>query len=379
MHNTSSKKYDYIIAGAGCAGLSLLTHFIVSGKFSDKKILLIDQAPKDRNDRTWCFWETRPGLFEPIVYKQWNEVWFHANDFSRLLEIAPYKYKMVRGIDFYRYCFELIGKQTNIDVLYERVEQIDENETSVIAGGKKYTASYIFNSILFQPPLLKQHEFYLRQHFKGWLIETEQPVFNPAQATLMDFRVSQQHGTTFVYVLPLSANSAVVEYTLFTKDILNNEQYDVGLRNYISRFTDNYQIKEVETGVIPMTNYRFTARKNNVINIGSAGGQTKASSGYTFYFIQQHSRAISDAIIKTGKPFVPPVHSNKFRYYDSVLLNVLATGKVQGSKVFSDLFRGNIPRGVLEFLNNESTLGTDLKIISSLPFRPFLLAGIQQL
>lgn len=30
-------QYDYIIAGAGAAGLSLLTRMVASGKFSDKK------------------------------------------------------------------------------------------------------------------------------------------------------------------------------------------------------------------------------------------------------------------------------------------------------------------------------------------------------
>ena len=39
-------QYDYIIAGAGCAGLSLAMHIIHSGKLQDKKVLIIDQNPK---------------------------------------------------------------------------------------------------------------------------------------------------------------------------------------------------------------------------------------------------------------------------------------------------------------------------------------------
>ena len=37
---------------------------IKSGKFADKKILLIDKEPKTKNDRTWCFWEKQDGFFE---------------------------------------------------------------------------------------------------------------------------------------------------------------------------------------------------------------------------------------------------------------------------------------------------------------------------
>lgn len=378
MENNPANRYHYIITGAGCAGLSLLMHFIASGKLHDKKILLIDRSPKTTNDRTWCFWETRPGLFEPIVRKEWQKVSFYADEVSRNLDIAPYRYKMIRGIDFYEYCFNIIAQQKNIEVLYEAVENI--HEKSVVASGKTFYAEYIFNSILFEKPQIKPHQFYLQQHFKGWLIETEQPVFNADYATLMDFRVSQKHGTAFTYVLPLSATVAMVEYTLFTEELLHPEEYDEALREYIDQhFRSPYTVKEQETGVIPMTNYAFSRGSGNVVNIGSAGGQTKPSSGYTFYFIQQHSAAITAEIIRTGKPFTGPLYAKKFNYYDSVLLNVLATGKLPGKKVFADLFRKNKPVHILQFLNNESTLSTDLRIISSLPTIPFLRAGLQEL
>ncbi|MEJ0032902.1 MAG: hypothetical protein WDO15_22180 [Bacteroidota bacterium] len=56
-------RYDYIISGAGCAGLTLLMRMIESGKFSDKKIMVVDRDLKPRNDRTWCFWEKEDGSF----------------------------------------------------------------------------------------------------------------------------------------------------------------------------------------------------------------------------------------------------------------------------------------------------------------------------
>jgi lycopene beta-cyclase len=380
LENNPANRYHYIITGAGCAGLSLLMHFIASGKFADKKILLIDRSPKNANDRTWCFWETNAGLFEPIVKKEWRKVSFYADDVSRTLDIAPYRYKMIRGIDFYQHCFNIIAQQKNIDVLYETVERIDERENFVVAGGRQYYAQYIFNSILFQQPQLKPHQFYLLQHFRGWLINTGQPVFDGGCATLMDFRVSQRHGTAFTYVLPLSEKQAMVEYTLFTKDLLEPAEYDQALREYIgATFRTPYTVTDEETGVIPMTNYAFSRGSGNVVNIGTAGGQTKPSSGYTFYFIQQHSAAITAQIIRTGKPFTGPLYPKKFSYYDSVLLNVLATEKLPGHKVFADLFRKNKPAHILQFLNNESALATDLRIISSLPTLPFLRAGIQEI
>jgi lycopene beta-cyclase len=127
-----------------------------------------------------------------------------------------------------------------------------------------------------------------------------------------------------------------------------------------------------------MTDYKFPSHQNNIINIGTAGGQTKGSSGYTFHFIQKHSRAIIDALVQTGKPFVRPL-SKRFNFYDSVLLKVLNEGRTPGKKVFTELFKKNPVDKVFKFLDNESSLREEVKIISSLPTLPFLKAGIKQI
>lgn len=132
------------------------------------------------------------------------------------------------------------------------------------------------------------------------MIETEQPVFDPGKASLMDFRVHQQEGTTFAYVLPFDAHKALVEYTLFTPQLLASEQYDQELKNYIRDFLKitQYTVKEEEFGIIPMTDEKFPIQQNGVIHIGTAGGQTKASSGYTFQFIQKQSDRILELLLK---------------------------------------------------------------------------------
>jgi lycopene beta-cyclase len=378
----SSGKYDYIIAGAGCAGLSLAVHMIRSGKFGNKKILIVDKEEKIKNDRTWCFWETAPGPFEDIVFKKWDKVWIHGKGISKLINLRPYQYKLIRGIDFYTYCFDLVRRQKNITLYYGAIQQIigEENETGVIVDDKKFSADYVFNSILPGKPDLKKNEYWLLQHFKGWIIETGQPVFNPSEATLMDFRVGQRQGTSFVYVMPFTESKALVEYTLFSKELLTPQQYDEELKRYLQEIAgiNSYAVMEEESGVIPMTNHHFATHYNKVINIGTAGGQTKASSGYTFRFIQKHSAAITEQLIKTGEPFIAP-GKKRFHFYDSTLLHILYHNKLQGKDIFTDLFVKNKPQQVLRFLDNESSLKDELKIISSLPALPFLKAALRQL
>jgi lycopene beta-cyclase len=378
------KSYDYIIAGAGCAGLSLLTRLLQSGKFNDKRILLIDKAPKSTNDRTWCFCEKTPGFFESIVYRSWDGLWFHAPGHSALHHIAPYRYKMIRGEDFYKYCFDIISRYPNVTIRYSNVDRIATTKSGPVlhTNGEAITADYFFNSIIFgQPPLTKNH-FYLLQHFKGWVIETGNAVFNPGEATLMDFRVSQRHGTTFVYVMPFSETQALVEYTLVSKELLKKEEYDAGLKDYLHRILNlqNYTVLHEEFGSIPMTNYPFDWGHGGIVQIGTAGGQTRPASGYTFQFIQKQSDRLVGSLLQKGIPLaVNGFGRKRAHWYDGILLRILSKGSMPGDKIFSTLFRKNKANDILQFLDNETSLQQELKIISVLPKGVFVKAALRQI
>ena len=379
-----NERFDYIITGAGAAGLSLVVRMIRSGKFSDKQILLVDRDDKSKNDRTWCFWESQPGFFEEIVHHRYNELWFHGSDFSLLNNIHPYVYKLIRGVDFYRYCLDIIRAAGNVKLIRANVDEIRSNEaeTYVVLDGRRFDANYIFNSILFEKPEMRNGEYFLLQHFKGYLIQAPGPIFNPGQATLMDFRVEQNQGTSFVYVMPFDAQRALVEYTIFSQERLPDHAYDLALQHYMRNWLklENYTIEEQEFGMIPMTNHDFPERDHHIMHIGTAGGQTKPSSGYTFNFIQKHSARILDALVKTGSPFYDQsVASKRFDFYDSTLLNILAKDKLKGAEIFSTLFRQNEMREIFAFLDNESNLGQELKLISVLPKRVFMQAAFEQI
>jgi len=127
-----------------------------------------------------------------------------------------------------------------------------------------------------------------------------------------------------------------------------------------------------------MTNYRFTRRKGSILNIGTAGGRTKASSGYTFRFIQKDTEEIIQSLGKTGHPFLSTDHPARFNWYDSVLLNILSHNTLRGDEIFTHLFRKNHPEKILKFLDNETSVSEELKILSTLPQWPFMKAGMSE-
>ena len=377
-------KYDYIIAGSGCAGLSLLYKILQTPSLQNKSILVIDKDQKKSNDRTWCFWEKNPGPFESIVYAKWNKLEFLSTDFKKELDLESYTYKMIQGIDFYNFVINYAKKFKNVSFVQESINSIDNIDKKAVLKTTKnrYTANYIFNSTnLFNPKINEQNS--LLQHFKGWLIKTEKPVFNPEIGRLMDFRVSQENGATFMYVLPTSTTEALVEYTLFSPRVLDKEVYTLELKKYIKEELeiDNYTLIHQESGVIPMSLEKFEQNpKLNVINIGTSGGYTKASSGYTFQFIQKNIIEIINNLVEGNNIIQQTSFKNKYyQWSDRTLIDVLLSNKLTGKDVFTKMFQKVPVEKVLAFLGNESSFLEDFKVFTSFPVKPFLTSGIKQL
>ena len=375
------KQYDYVIIGAGCAGLSLLMRLLDNN--SHAKVLLLDSAEKNSNDRTWCFWEKDKDYFENIVYKKWDDVFFCDADGYSKLDMGAYSYKMIRGIDFYEYCFERIRKSPGVDFQIANIQSVAvENRRCNISTEKgiiEAEARYVFNSIPEKREAGKQ-AITLLQHFKGWIIQTENN--HSLKPCLMDFRVNQSAGTAFVYTLPLDNNIALIEYTVFSTTVLPDRDYDIALTKYLEEVLGlhDYAIEHTEFGVIPMTNYPFPFFKNGIYYIGSAGGQTKPSSGYTFSFIQKQSDCIA-AMLKTQQSFSEKCNTSnaRFRLYDSILLKILHDNIMPGKEIFSRLFHALPAHKIFRFLDNETSLAEELKVMNSMPSKIFLPAAIKQM
>lgn len=375
------KQYDYIVTGGGAAGRSLICRLLASD-LRDKRILLIDREVKQDNDRTWCFWETAPGFFEDIVFHSWQQLWVHTDSFSRLLHIHPYTYKLIRGIDFYQHTDAIIDRAGHVERRYGRVEAIrpEANRVVVTIDGEEVAAEWCFNSIFFGQ-IEKKEVHYLDQHFRGWFLHTETDVFDPSQATLMDFRTPQCEETRFLYLLPYNAREALVEVAIFSNDHLSPAAYDRIIEQYckdhlpqLGRFT----IGQKEMGNIPMTDYAFPRQEGRLIHLGMAGGDTRASSGYTFFNIQRRTAAIV-AQLQAGKQ---PYSSRNWperraAFYDSIMLRVLEKGYYPGHRLFEKLFSRNDADRVLAFLNAETGTWSEMRLINALPKRPFLRALLE--
>lgn len=381
----SSKTYDYIIAGSGCAGLSLLYRILLEPELWDKNILIIDQEIKSKDDRTWCFWKKSTDIFEQIVYHQWNALEFKSKFFYGDLNIEPYSYKMIRGLDFYNFVYQFAAAYTNVQFIHSKISSIrvvgDQVEVTTSEGILK--SAYVFNSTRLFQPNIRSDQDSLFMHFKGITIRNEAPVFNPDKGTLMDFNVKQHDGTAFMYMLPTSKHEALIEYTLINRTVLKPEAYDEALQRYIK---ENLRLNEVEiirkeSGIIPMTKKKFPVHyRRRIINIGTAGGCVKASSGYAFQFIQKQTANIVAKLKKNQTPVIKCTFCDKkFNLYDNTFLEVLISHRMRGDELMSRIFKYNRGDKVFAFLGNESKSLDEFKMMTSLPAKIFLPAILKEI
>ncbi len=370
--------YDYIIIGGGCAGLSL-AYQLNQSRLRDKKILIIDKEKKNKNDRTWCFWTDEATPFDHIVFRQWKTIEFLSDNFTLHAPLKNFTYKMIRGIDFYQECLKKIAENPHITMTSQEVLAIqeDENKGIVHTNQQSYSADWVFDSRFdgkqFSEDMPRNH--YLVQHFKGWLVETEQKSFDISKIRMFDFRTEQGKEVRFFYILPFSETEALVEYTLFSKNLLAQQEYDEKLKDYISNrlHIKQYQIKEIEFGTIPMTDYKFQRKQGRrIMKIGVGGGRAKPSTGYAFLRIQQDTMQIISSLEQSGQPFYKEKNGKQFEIYDAMILNIMHRKGESIKEIFTDLFKNNPIERVLAFLNEKTNFFTDLQIMASVPPVPFL-------
>jgi len=421
--NTEIASYDYIIAGAGGAGLSLLHYLMEAPSLSSKSILVIDKSFQKTNDRTWCFWNKDVSAFEDLVKNRWDTISIHAQGFDKELPTAPFSYKMIQGIDFYNSVLSKAKSKTNIhfqeatiiDIRLD-ISVIDTSSVSSTASSKinstivntnkrakieweggSAIGAYVFSSLLpFQMNQLNTAAAYsnslqagtssnnkapfLWQHFKGRVVQFDTPVFNKSVAKLMDFNVPQQGATAFMYQLPLNEREALVEYTIFSENVLSIAEYDKVLDAYLAKAFPGatYTITHDEIGAIPMTQIELANAQAPIYTIGALGAAIKASTGYAFQFIQEQCKNIVDQLDK-GLPIQTKVHNTRHQFYDAVLLHVLFHHKMEGAEIFKRIFAKNEAATVFKFLSNTSNLLEDIQIMRSLPTSIFLPAAIKVL
>jgi lycopene beta-cyclase len=370
-----NRDYDYAIAGAGCAGLSLAVH--LSSLISDgQRIALIDPRRSYNMDRIWCFWNTIPHPFVPAVKHRWQRwrVRFGGREVVHVSSRFAYHYLPADA--FYAAALEQLEKTSTFDLLLGTTA----HSVDVRRGAAWVTTSKgdIRARIAFDgrndAARWKSAGVFL-QHYAGQRVRAASPVFDPGTMTLMDFDVSQKNGISFVYVLPFSETEALIEPTIFSRTPLSTGAYTDLIRAYLDeRFNlQDYAVLFQEQGVIPMTTTLAPPRRlARVVPLGTGAGMVKGSTGYGFLAIQQWSRALAHAAVRGPGAALPSPRSRRATFMDRVFLAFLENHPEAAPKVFFNLFKRVPADRLVRFLSDQATPIDVATVVRAMPKAPFL-------
>jgi lycopene beta-cyclase len=375
-----TQDFDFIVCGFGCAGMSVL-FYLLRSDLKESNILVIDSSKKTENDRTWCYWAKNPldihPKCSPIV--SWQQIRISNGKEKITKSTNPLSYFHIRSIDFYKEIRELASTQPNVRFVNDSVLDIQNKPDGKVQVNTLKNGSFkggkVLNSI-FLPQFGSIRRPILHQHFVGWEIETDRDCFDPETAILMDFLPHKKGPADFVYILPFSSRRALVEYTAFSNDPINPETMEEKIRCFIRDNLQNprIEIKFKENGSIPMTTFAMSRPvQDNIILLGTLAGCTKPSTGYTFCNIQKHSQDVVHQLVN-GKDTNAFAWTKKkrFDFYDNIFLNIAKRWPEKLPQVFVNLFAVNSAPNVFRFLDEETSLWEEFKILGKLKFPIFL-------
>jgi lycopene beta-cyclase len=375
-----------LIAGAGCAGLSLAVQLQLRGY--PGKVVIVDPRTEFTRDRTWCHYVTQPHAFEACISHQWNDWCVKTASGDSVARSSRYPYAQISSDRFYDYALSVIrGSSKQQLKLGIQVESLEEDDTSVrvrFSDGSADRYAAVFDSrpvkSVADPG---SNSVTLLQQFVGLHVRSENNMFSPGCAVMMDFRESGEDTIQFMYVLPYSSREALVEATVFTKTALNSATLVEGVFAYLGRLGScgDIQIVHREQGCIPMTTRRIEARPSKrVIRIGAAGGAVKPSTGYAFGAIQKMAESISEQLVQ-GVPAAdvisPVCRQRKSVFLDDVFLCYLARYPQKAPELFRRIFQRCPGDRIARFLTDTGSIVDDLCMIASMPKFPFILEALR--
>ena len=354
------KIYKAAIIGLGPSGLAV--NKILYGDSSDE-VIAFENEDINKRDNYFGFWLTdwmKP--FENIIEKKWYQWTIGNKNINIIHNSIDQPYCVISFKKWKKFCLETKNK---LEIKNKKVAKYFpiKNYFKVITDdNSEYYAEKIYDS-----RSTKEKRGELLQHFFGINITVPDNTFNENELTLMYF-TGEKNLLHFMYILPFSHNKALVESTVFSKDVFNNSWYRDKIYKYLNQ-KNIFEFTETgaEKGIIPMF---MAAEKNssspNVLNIGIRGGACKPSTGYAFSFLIKQIQ-----LLKYSKKNSVNIHKFLERKMDKIFINFLKNNNEDGQsfiKLASNL-NGN---EFQSFMMGNSNLLTKFKIIKSMPKLPFI-------
>ena len=366
------KKYDIVIIGAGCSGLSLAYRLLDM----NVNICILESGNRENRIRkTWSYWDIYQHPFSKLENNSLNDIYCINNSSPIKLNCEKYNYKSIDSQQFDKYIFDKIDLSKNIDIFFDTsVDELitDSKYIQIKSNNIIYEAKEIYDS---RPDNIEASMY---QVFLGYYVNPS-PSIDKVMPRLMDF--TQDNEFSFYYVIPFKDNSCLVEYTFFTPTVHTSEELKSNLDYYIKNTMGQYKLIRSEYGVIPMTsNLPALDHAENIHKIGIRSGATRASTGYTFLNIQKQSEFFAKKIrgIHSTNPLLT-IKAKILRKMDGILLRIIKNEPKQAKNIIFKMFTSNNDQTIIKFLSDIPSIFDILRIIINMPKIIFIKYAIKSL
>ncbi|WP_372424924.1 lycopene cyclase family protein [Salinarimonas chemoclinalis] len=379
---------DLVILGGGCTGASLAERLADAGTGAPRTLVIEarDAGPGFGDDRTWCFWRTRPHRHEGLVAQAWPRVRVASHDGrGGVAETPETPYQMIRGADFHDAARAAISAAPRVDLASgTRVVAVTRSPDGlwrVETSAGPVTATALVDTRPDRRPAPGGARLW--QSFLGREIACDRASFDPGTVELMRFLPPHPDRIAFIYVLPFAPDRALVEATVFAADPLPPPALVPDLEAAIAEATRGRggAVLREEHGVLPMGLLgppppapRGAGRRSGLVRAGLTAGGARPSSGYAFRRIQAWADACAASLLAGRGPIAAAPDGRLLAFMDRLFVRVLAADPARGPDLFAALFRRTPPARLVRFLSDEPTLLDAAAMAAALPPAPFLRA-----
>ena len=364
-------RYDLVILGGGCAGLSLAIRLAALGN-QCPRTLVIEKRETYSNDRTWCFWGESSGPVKHLVQHKWKRITLRDGDRIVEVDCSTMPYQMISAEAFYGEALRVITESERIDlvmgVTMSALPLKNDGEWQIATDQGQFSGAKVVDT---RPvPLPNAGAAVLWQSFYGCEIEADCDIFDAGCAELMGFTPGPQDRVNLNYVLPLSSRRALVEATVFGVDPLGREQLEDALKDALNRQTRGagYKMLRTESGILPMGGARpGQASAATYIKAGLSAGAGRASTGYAFQRIQRWADQCAAGLGGGGLPLDHPADPSLLRALDYLFVSVLRSCPQTAPSLFMGLFERTKTSRMIRFLSDAGTLSDYVAVAAALP------------
>ena len=372
---TVSSEVDVVLVGGGLA--NVLTALRLKARRPEIRLAVLERGPVLGGNHTWSFHDSdvtpaQLGWLQPLITAHWADQEVRFPGLKRVLATG---YNSILSDQMHTVAMAALGPAVHLDADVALVTP----ERVVLKDGRSFEARCVIDGrgALRDQPLALGY-----QKFVGIEIETMSP-HGQTRPIIMDATVPQTDGYRFVYTLPFTPTTILVEDTYYSETpTLETGNLEARVNAYI--VARGWQVKSVlrkEAAVLPITlagdlDKHWQSLGGDLPRVGLRAWLFHPTTGYSLAFAVRTADLIAGQTELTSRAVARAVESYAraqwaeqatFRFLNRMLFLAARPGERVG--VLERFYR--LPEGLIRrFYAGQLTMGDRARILSGRPPLP---------